>query len=337
MSGRREPPVSRRTFCAALMLAWPAAASAQRSAPPGEKPRRVGFILNSFPQATIDRDGLSRSGFGVIESRLRELGWGPGALDVKALSAESRYERFPAIVDELVSRRVEVIVVGGPEAARVARERAPSIPLVEAMAFNRAPGNSSGNVTGPVVANPVGKRLELLKAIAPGSRRIAMFARVAPGEKPPELSPSLLAAASRMGWDAFAVYFDAPEELDARFAEVRRRGADAVYMSSFPLLTWDSGVRNHVLGLVSRHRLPAVYEDPDLAAEGGLVAFGADDREVWRRAAYYVDRILRGARAADVPREEPTRFLLHLNRRTALSLGLTLPSAIALQADRVFE
>lgn len=302
-----------------------------------EKLRKVGFVLNSFPQAAIDRGNLEGSGFNVVDSRLRELGWGPGRLEVRVLSAEGRYERFPGIVDEMVRRHADVIVVAGPEAARVARDRAPAIPLVEAMAFNRAPGRASGNVTGPVVANPVEKRLELLKTIAPGSRKVAMFAHVAPGEKPPELSPALLAAAKKNGLEAFAVYFDSHEELGPAFAEIRRRGADAVYMSSFPRLSWDGAVRAHILELAARHRLPAVYESIYMVEEGGLVAFEADDRELWRRVAYYVDRILRGAKAADLPREEPTTFLMWVNRRTAGELGLSVPPMIDLQANRVFN
>lgn len=320
-----------------IALAWAAIFHGAAAAQGAEKIRKVGFVINSYPQAAIDRGDLSGSKFRLIDSRLRELGWGPGRLEVRALSAEGRYERFPGIVDDLVRRRIDVIVVGGPEAARVARTRAPTIPLVEAVAFDRPPGRASGNVTGPVVANPVEKRLELLKAIAPASRKVAMFAHVAPGEKPPPLSPSLLAAARKIGLEAFPVYFDSHEELAPAFAEIRRRGADAVYMSSFPRLSWDRDVRTSVLDLATRHRLPAVYESTDLVEEGGLVAFEADDREVWGRAAYYVDRILRGASTAELPREEPTKFLLWVNGRTAREMGLNVPASITLQADRVFN
>jgi putative tryptophan/tyrosine transport system substrate-binding protein len=328
---------SRRMFLAAGFVAcgFPAhrPSHAQRL-----RVRRVGLVFSSPPQTDLDGRGAGRLNLDRIEAELRQLGWVPGeSIQLVARSAESRYERFPAIVDELLHSRVEVLVVFGPEAAKIARERAGSVPVVWPVAFNRPPGPPSGNVTGMVVANPVLKRLEILKAIAPRSSRVAMFARVAPGEKPPELTAPLVAAARTLGLEPFAIYFEAAEELDGQFAKLRAARADAVYMSTFPVLTWNADVRRAVVDLAARHRLPMVCEDPDLVAEGALIGFGHDDAEIFRRTAQFIDRILKGTRPADLPLEQPMAYRLNINRRTAGSLGLTIWPALLLQADTVFD
>lgn len=305
-----------------------------------EGPRCVGLIWNSPPDSEVRSARPTRHpGRWQIEERLRELGWASGRnLEIISRSAEGRYERFPAIVDEMVARRAEVIVVFSTEALRIAKDRAPDIPLVLSQGYNLPSGRSAeANVTGMAIPNPVAKRLELLKSLAPATRRVAMVARVAPGEAPPVISDTLGKAMRQLGLEGFALYFAEPEELDALFAEASRRGANAMYMSLFPRLTWDGDVQRRVIVLAARHRLPAVYELHELARDGALLGFGLDYREVHRKTADYVDRLLRGRLPAQLPREEPLRYILHVNARTARELGLSLPDALRIQADHVFD
>jgi putative ABC transport system substrate-binding protein len=306
-----------------------------------EAPRRVGLIWNSPPDSEVQSSSRTsrHPGRRQIEERLGELGWATDRnLEIFSRSAEGRYERFPAIVDEMVARRVDVIVVFSREALRIAKVRAPNIPLVLSQGFNLPSGrNAEANVTGMAIPNPVAKRLELLKSLAPATLRVAMVARVAPGEAPPVISDALGDAMRQLGVEGFPLYFAEPEELEALFAEASRRGANALYMSGFPRLTWDADVQRRVIALAARHRLPAVYELHELARDGGLLGFGLDYREVHRKTADYVDRLLRGRLPAQLPREEPLRYILHVNARTARELGLSLPDSLRIQADRVFD
>jgi len=317
-----------RVAFASLLFAAATAVQAERVA-------RVGLVWNSLPQAEVERDISRFSGPGVLVEGLRKRGWVSGRnLELVSLSAEGRYERFPAIVDKMVAMPVDVMVVFGSDAAAVARERGRGIPVVDTVAFNQDPGRG---IVGMVVQNPVGKRLELLKQLAPGVRRVALFAHTPKGTDFPVIGETLRAGIERLGMTPKAFYFTSMSDLDRAFEEAIRWGAHAVYMSGFPKLHWDRDTQEHVLGLAARHRLPAVYELPQLAARGALIGFGPDERTTHDRAAYFVDRILRGARPEDLPAEQPTGFVMAINRKTARELGLEVPAALVLQADEVFD
>jgi putative ABC transport system substrate-binding protein len=297
---------------------------------------RVGLIWNSLPQADIDRDLSRFYGPGILVEGLRKRGWVRGRnLELVSLSAEGRYERFPAMVDKMVAMQVDVMVVFGSDAAAVARERARGIPIVDTVAFNQAPGR--GGIVGMVVQNPVDKRLELLKYLVPTARKVALFAHAPKGGDFPVIGDVLRARIERLGMTPKALHFTSMADLDGAFEEAIRWGAQAAYMSGFPKLYWDPDTQEHVVGLAARHRVPTVYEVPHLAARGALIGFGPDERTTHDRAAYFIDRILRGARPEDLPAEQPTGFVLTLNRATARELGLVFPAALLLQADEVFD
>jgi putative ABC transport system substrate-binding protein len=321
-------------------FAWAAALAAMPAlAQQPQRVFRVGMVWNSLPQADLDRRATVHPGPRLIEQGLQKLGWVPGK-DVILLSrsAESRYERFPALVDQLIRVPVDVLVVFGPEAGKVARGRTKTIPIVFAGLANlRTDSEPTGNVTGVTTSNPVGKRLELLKAIAPKASRVAMFASVSAGQAKPSLSTPLIEGARRIGFELFAVYFEGPHGLEAAFEDAVRGRADALYMSTFPELTWAAEVQDTVLRLAQQHRMPAVYEAPGMAAKGGLIAFGHGDFDDYRRAAYFIDRILRGAQPATLPLEEPMKFEVNINRRTAGQLGLRIPPSLLVQADNIYD
>ena len=300
-----------------------------------ERIARVGLVFNSLPQVEVDRDLMQFYGPRVMVEALRRKGWVRGRnLEILALSAEERYERFAAFVDQLVALAADVIVVFGSDSAETARSRARGIPIVDVVAFNQAPGRGS---TGMVVMNPMGKRLDLLKQLVPKARRVALFGHAPKGHGGPEVSAEDRAQITRVGMTAIVLHFTTMEDLDRAFDEARRWGADAVYMSGFPKLYWDREVQDHVLGLPAANRWPAVYENPELAERGALIAFGPDVRTTHERAAYFIDRILKGAKPSDLPAEQPTGFVLTLNRRTARDLGLAIPASLALQAQEIFD
>lgn len=300
-----------------------------------DRTARVGLVWNSLPQVEVERDLAQYDGPRALVEGLRRRGWVQGRnLELVSMSAEGRYERFPSIIDALAAIPVDVIVVFGSDAAQVAQERAKHIPLVDTVAFNQAPG-VSGRATGTVVQNPVDKRLELLKQVAPRSVRVGMFVHAPRGGDGPELSASLRQRIALLGMEPLALPFTVMEDFDRACEKARRWSANAVYISGFGKLYWDRMVQDHVLSAVAANRWPAVYEQPELVARGALMGYGPDVRATHERAAYFIDRLLRGAKLAELPVEQPRGFVLALNRGTAHHLGLTLPPAVLIQADEV--
>jgi putative ABC transport system substrate-binding protein len=302
-----------------------------------ERVARVGLIWNSLPQAEVDRDLSRFFGPAILIDGLRKHGWIQGQnLELVSLSAEGRYERFPDIVDRMAAMRVDVMVVFGSDSAKVAREQGRGIPVVDTVAFNEAPGRGGG-IVGMVVQNPVGKRIELLKQLVPSARRVAFFAHRPQGKSWPVIGDDVRAQIAQLGITPRVLYFTSMAQLDGAFDEAMRWGANAAYMSGFPKLYWERDTQEHVLRLAARHRLPVVYELPELAARGALIGFGPDVRTTHERAAYFIDRILRGARPEDLPAEQPSGFVLTLNRTTARELGLDVPPAVLLQVNEAFD
>jgi putative ABC transport system substrate-binding protein len=302
-----------------------------------ERVARVGLIWNSLPQAEADHDLSRFFGPAILVDGLRKRGWIQGRnLELVSLSAEGNYERFPDIVDRMAAMRVDVMVVFGSDSAKVAREQGRGIPVVDTVAFNEAPGRGSG-IVGMVVQNPVGKRIELLKQLVPSARRVAFFAHAPNGMSWPVIGDDLRARIGQLGITPRVLYFTSMAELGGAFDEAMRWGANAAYMSGFPKLYWERETQEHVLGLAARHRLPMVYELPELAARGALIGFGPDVRTTHERAAYFIDRILRGAQPGDLPAEQPGGFVLTLNRTTARELGLDVPPGVLLQVNEAFD
>jgi putative tryptophan/tyrosine transport system substrate-binding protein len=208
------------------------------------------------------------------------------------------------------------------------------IGLVESLA---RPG---GNVTGlsdDQGSEIIGKRLQLLKEVAPAVSKLASLTRVPPSAAVPLISSNVNAfdgGAKALGLQTRTWRLQGPDDIDKAFAEIVKEGFGALYVT-YTSITWIN--RRQILDLAARHRLPAIYPHRTYAADGGLMAYGEDEREVPRRLATYVDKILRGAKPADLPIQQPTKFDLVINLKTARAMGLTIPQAVLVQADEVIR
>ena len=311
------------------------------SAPHSPRVFKVGILWNSTPQTQLDQGTVQGGGPRIIEEALRKLGWSPGRnVQLISRTAESRYERMPQLVEELLGHQVDVLVVFGPEAANAARARTSEVPIVWAGSYTLgATARPHDNVTGFTFSGGPSalKRLEILKALAPKASRIAMFAQVMEGQERPTLTPVFLERAHRLGLDPFVVYLGSRESFASAFERAVAAGADCAYMSVFPELTWSEAVQGEIIQLSRKYRLPTIYEMPSLARSGALIGYGSDAFEGHRRAAFFIDRILRGAKPFELPVEQVTKVELNVNRRAAKELGLEIPALIAIRADNVFD
>jgi putative ABC transport system substrate-binding protein len=208
------------------------------------------------------------------------------------------------------------------------------IGLVESLA---RPG---GNVTGLADdqgAEVIGKRLQLLKEVAPTVSKVASLTRVPPSAAVPRVASNenaFDAGVKALGLQAQTWRMQTRDDIDKAFAAILKDGVGALYVTNVPV-TWIN--RQKILDLATRHRLPAIYLHRTFAVDGGLMAYAEDEREVPRRLAVYVDKILKGAKAADLPIQQPTKFDLVINLKTAKALGLTIPPLLVQRADQVIE
>jgi putative tryptophan/tyrosine transport system substrate-binding protein len=339
-----EPGIMTRTIAGFITvftlvsLTTPCASQAQQTA----QLYRIGWLHPSAagPRATF-RDAL------------RELGYVEGKnLAFEVRGAEGKFEQFPRLAAELVASRVDVLVAVAPTAIRAARQATSTIPIV--MAYWGGPdlveagiiaslARPGGNVTGVSMLNPEldVKRLELLVEAVPGGRKLAVLVHdltFAFGGAPAHFSEVLLPrlrAAAREARVQLHVAEVAPRgAYEAAFDGIVRSGANALLVPSSPIFTAD---RKRIIELAATHRLPTMYEWGYTAREGGLMAYGTTLVELDRRAAAFVDRILKGAKPGDLPIEQPTRFELVINMRTAKSLSLPIPRSVLLRADEVIE
>jgi putative ABC transport system substrate-binding protein len=319
------------TFLAATLLAAPGAAGAQTAGP---RPR-VGYlepgVAAGTPFLAAFREGLA------------ELGWLDGqtvTLEIRA--AEGRYERLSGLAAELVRLGVDVIFASSTPAAVAARKATTTIPIVIGRVADPVKSglvatlaHPGGNVTGWTHQGLElrVKYLDLLKEAVPGADRIGVLWN----PRNPIHGPSLAyveETARALRVDLLPVGATAPAELDRAFATLARQRAQALIVFQDGLFLAEG---RRIVALAAQHRLPAIYGTTELAKAGGLMAYGVDLPAMYRRGAWFVDRILRGARPADLPVEQPTRFDLLVNLGTAKALGLTLPAAVLLRADQVIE
>jgi putative tryptophan/tyrosine transport system substrate-binding protein len=280
----------------------------------------------------------------VFRQTLHELGWVEGQnilLEFRPPAREG--DAFDELVADLVRLQVDVIVATGTPAVRAAKHATSTIPIVmspgadpvaEGLVTSLArPG---GNVTGSSLMNVdlVGKRLEILREIVPGASRVAVL-WAQPYE--PQLH-AVRAAARVLRVELLELLVtqegDPAHNLDHAFATAKRDRADAMIVIRGTLFF---GLRARVAALALHHRLPAIYNLPSYAHAGGLVAYGPSDTEYYRRAAVYVDKILKGAKPGDLPVEQPMKFELVINMKTAKALGLTIPPLLLFQADKVIQ
>lgn len=311
-----------------------------RAQVPGE-PRRIGFLNlrakpNEFDEAF--RDALRNLGYVEGRSIQIEYRWAAGS-----------EKRAQELATELVAGKVEVIVTATTAGIRSAMHATRTIPIV--MAASADPlgaglvGNLArpgGNVTGlsMISTDTAAKRLQLLRDVIPSAKRVAalIFGGVpAPGEKGNPNAPlieQLQAAARHLGLSLNVTGFASAADLSGAFASLERERAQALIVQA-NAITNDN--RQHVAELAARHRLPAMYEDLGYVEAGGLLSYGPSIADMYRRAAGYVDRILKGAKPAEMPVELPVKYDLAVSLKTARALGLTIPQSVLVRADRVIE
>jgi putative tryptophan/tyrosine transport system substrate-binding protein len=326
--------IDRRTFLAgtsAVLLAAPLAAEAQQ---PGKK-ARIGVLSQGLPDPP---PGLP------LLRPLRALGWVEGQnLVFESRFDEGRPDRLPTLAAELASRNVDVIFTRGTPAALAAKATTATIPIV--MIFVANPVRSrlvaslahpGGNITGTanLVADIFGKQLQLLKEIVPRASTVGVLFDPLNPAQTDQLHNELAAAAAVLGVKLHALRVDASSALEAVFAEALRKRADALVV--YPLST-SAGVGRAVANLAIKHRLATITTFRAYTEQGMLASFSGSVDEQYQRAAVHIDKILRGARPADLPVEQPTKFELVINLKTAKALGLTIPQSLLLRADEVIQ
>lgn len=324
----------------AIALATPVVALGSSAVPAAELVPRivhVGFVLPQSP--TSSKNG----GVPAFWDRLRELGWIEGRnLFIEQRWAEGRLDRLPALMAELLERKVDVLVTSGTPAAVAAKNATGTVPIV-AMAIGdplrsglaASLGHPGGNVTGFSLGwtkAMAGKWLELLHDAVP---RLTTVAVIANPDNPliQGLARDLEAVAPMRAMKVRIIEVRDPTALDHAFEQARRE-AQAVLLLPAPTITAHP---RQVVALAERYRLPDMYLLRDFVDAGGLMSYAPDTVAMWRRAADYVDKILKGAKPADLPIEQPTQYLLVVNLRTAKALGLTISQSILLQADEVIR
>jgi ABC-type uncharacterized transport system substrate-binding protein len=319
-----------------LSLAFaPFAAEAQQAA----KVARLGFLALN-PAASPHLHEAFRQG-------LRDLGYVEARnLVIEYRSAEGKPERFPALAAELVALKVDVIVASSTPAALAAKQATRTIPIVLTGAGDPVTSGlvtslarPGGNVTGLSVLSPelVGKRLELLTQAVPGVSHVAVLWQPGGGlgertEK--DMLKGAEVAARALGVRLQFLEARGPDEFDKAFSEMTRARAGALTVLPSNMFTNE---RRRLVDLAAKNRLPAVYPWREGVDAGGLMAYGPDLADLFRRAATYVDKILKGAKPGDLPVEQPTKFELLINLKTAKALGLTIPQSLLLRADQVIE
>ncbi len=316
------------TLVLSLVLA-PSSSLAQA----GAKMPRIGMLTSAF---------APHPGFEHFRQGLRDLGYVEGqSIALEYHSTEGQDERLPALAAELVRLKVDLIFAEGVLPVRAAQHASGTIPIVffigadpvgqGLVASLARPG---GNITGVTFHDPalMGKRLELLKEAVPGVTRVAYLWHVA-AHNAPSLQ-ELETAARALGVRLHPVEVRDPYLFDQAFATMTEAHADA-------LITMPSAVfftrRTQIVDLAARTQLPAFFPEREFAEAGGLMAYGNSIPANFRRAAYFVDRILKGAKPADLPVEQPTKFELVINLKTAEALGITIPPTLLFQADEVIR
>ena len=284
----------------------------------------------------------SAARWGAFWEGMQALGHSRDDFVVENRWADGHPDQLSGLAAELVRLDPQIIVCYGSEATLAAKQATTSIPVV--MAISADPigaglaaslARPGGNVTGLSMQQPdmAGKHVELLKRVVPQAKRIAVLLN--PHDPThPNRADEIIRTAGSTGIEAFSVAAAVVEQIAGAFAEMTSRNADALIVLGTPLFTQ---ARAEIVELAARQRLPALYDTSSFVAIGGLISYGADPNDLFRRAAYYVDKILKGAKPADLPIEQPTKFLLLINLKTARALGLQIPDKLLALADEVIE
>ena len=315
-----------------VLLAVPLAIEAQQAG----KGWRVGYLSSS----SAERE---RARLAAFQQGLRELGYSEGkSIFIEQRYAGGEFERLPELAAELVRLKVDVFVVAGAPAAHAAKKASSVIPIVMTavadpvgMGLVASLARPGGSITGLSDFNTglVAKRLELLREVAPSVSRVAVLLNPTNPSNPPQLKLTQAAAAT-LAVTLLAFEAKRADEIDRAFAAIKTERPGALIVIGDPLLGTHA---KRIVELSTRNRLPAIYWSREFPDAGGLMSYGTNFADLWRRAATYVDKILKGAKPGDLPVEQPTKFELVINLKTAKALGLTIPHSLLLRADQVID
>jgi putative ABC transport system substrate-binding protein len=332
-------PAPTRRLVLAAAGAWllPRAACAQIA-----KRRRIAFLApgsRSFVEPYLE----------AFRQGLHALGYGDEDTAIEIRYADRHMERLPDLAAELVRLNPEVIVTGSVPGVQAAKHATLTIPIVMtavvepvAAGFVASLAHPGGNITGLSTqeADLAGKWLQLLKTVMPDVERIAILVNPSNPVHVPMLQIARQAART-LRTELLAVEVRAPDEIDSAFAAMKHEDARALIVPGDPTFTGGqptfSGGQSRIVELAASYKLPAISLFREFVAVGGLMSYGPDLSDLFRRSAAYVDKILKGAKPADLPVEQPTKFQFVVNLKTAQTLGLTLPQSIFAVADEVIE
>jgi putative tryptophan/tyrosine transport system substrate-binding protein len=325
--------MSMRVFCFALcamLFALGIPAQAQQ----GTKIPRIGFLVASSPSFYSSRIEAFQRG-------LHELGYVEGKnIAIEYRFADGKADRLRELADELVRLKVDIIVAAGSAAA--AKDATKTIPIVFAAASDPVASRivaslaqPGGNVTGLTILAPelTGKRLELLKEAFPRITRVA-FLRNPSGINSPIVWKEAQAASESLGLQLQSLEVRSVDDFEKAFGAAKRERAHALITSTNPLI---NAQRARILKFVAKNRLPTIYPAPEIVEAGGLMSYSPDYSEMFRRAALFVHKILNGAKPGDLPVEQPNKFELVINLKTAKQIGLMIPPNVLVRADRVIK
>ncbi len=325
--------MDRRTFLGALasgLLAAPLVGEAQQAG----KVYRIG-ILEAIPAAQ------NAANLAALRKGLRDLGYVEGRnLIIEYRSADGRAERFSDLASELVRLKVDLIVTRGTPAARAAKNATGTIPVVMATmgdprAIVASFAHPAGNITGVTTFSTelTANRIELLKELVPNLARVALLHNMGNPAVPPEWEETKTAARS-LGLQAELLDVRSQGDLGRAFELAVRQHVDALVIGADGLTQMHEQT---IVDLVARNRLPAAYPAREFVEAGGLIAYAVNYPDLYFRFASFVDKIFKGAKPSELPVEQPTRFELVINLKTAKALGLTIPPALLQRADQVIE
>ena len=333
--------MDRRVFIGTLtggLLAAPLAAEAQQA----EKVYRIGYLSIGAAPGTPGSYTRPLDGF---RQQLRELGWVEGRnLAIEYRFADGRNDRLPGLAEELVRLKVDLLTAAPTPAALAAKKATSTIPLVglsltEPVEVGLVPSlaRPGGNVTGVSYTfgtEIFGKQLELLRDVVPKVRRVGVIGD--PGSSPayPHMLDAVKSAGKSLGLELQIVEVRKASEFEGAFTALARERAGALLLTGAPLFFLN---RTRLADLAAKHRLPSLSTQEQWVDAGGLMSYGPNFVDVYRRGAVYVDRILKGAKPGELPIEQPTNLVLVLNLKTAKKLGLTIPPALRQRADQVIE
>jgi putative ABC transport system substrate-binding protein len=333
--------VKRRAFITLIggATAWPLAARAQQPIGRTGKMPRVGMLMpgpRTHSEATI----------GPFYRGLHELGYIAGQnLAIERRDADWKPDRLPALAAELVGLKVDIIVAWSTPPARAAKQATSSVPIIAAVMADPVGDNlvvslarPGGNVTGTTFLGPelVAKRLQLLRDVVPGLVRVAaLWHPHAYGENTmANIVKGIEDAARTLGMQLQLVPADSPDEIASAFSAMVKERADAFMVMPSPMLF---GEHQRIVELATNSRLPGMYQAREFVDAGGLMSYGANLDDLFRRTATYVDKILKGGKPGELPVERPTKFELVINVKTARAMGLTVNRDILLVADELIE